>query len=113
MAVLIGIGAIAMAPPGRRDDIVTTGITTEVVMVVAAINPANAWQQPLLRLADTVVGSQRPLRASGTVHTCSTKLQGSTRHDPVTAMIPAAAMIPVTGATRVPAAMIRPLVAGS
>jgi hypothetical protein len=41
---------------GRRDDVVTTGITTVVVMVVAAINPGNAWQQPLLRLADTVVG---------------------------------------------------------
>jgi hypothetical protein len=27
-----------------------------VVMVVAAMSPADAWQQPLLRLADTVVG---------------------------------------------------------
>ena len=41
---------------GRRDDIITTAITTAVVMVVAAISPADAWQQPLLRLADTVVG---------------------------------------------------------
>jgi hypothetical protein len=41
---------------GRRDDIVTTGITTTVVMVVAAMSPQHAWQQPLLRLADTVVG---------------------------------------------------------
>ena len=41
---------------GRRDDIVTTGITTTVVMVVAAMSPQDAWRQPLLRLADTVVG---------------------------------------------------------
>jgi hypothetical protein len=41
---------------GRRDDIVTVGITTAVVMVVAAMSPVDAWQQPLLRLADTVVG---------------------------------------------------------
>ena len=41
---------------GRRDDIVTTGITTTVVMVVAGMSPQDAWQQPLLRLADTVVG---------------------------------------------------------
>jgi len=41
---------------GRRDDIVTTGITTTVVMVVPAMSPQNAWQQPILRLADTVVG---------------------------------------------------------
>jgi uncharacterized membrane protein YccC len=56
MAVLIGIGTVAMALLGRRDDIVTTGITTAVVMVVAAMSPGDAWQQPLLRLADTVVG---------------------------------------------------------
>jgi hypothetical protein len=27
-----------------------------VIMVVAAISPQHAWQQPILRLADTVVG---------------------------------------------------------
>jgi uncharacterized membrane protein YgaE (UPF0421/DUF939 family) len=56
MAALIGIGTLAMALIGRRDDIVTTGITTAVVMVVAAMSPEDAWHQPLLRLADTVVG---------------------------------------------------------
>ncbi|SDR59149.1 Fusaric acid resistance protein-like [Rhizobiales bacterium GAS191] len=56
MAALIGIGTVVIALLGRRDDIITTGITTAVVMVVAAISPENAWQQPLLRLADTVVG---------------------------------------------------------
>jgi uncharacterized membrane protein YccC len=56
MALLIGLGTVAMALLGRRDDIVSVGITTAVVMVIAAISPENAWQQPLLRLADTVVG---------------------------------------------------------
>jgi uncharacterized membrane protein YccC len=56
MAALIGIGTAAMALLGRRDDIITTAITTAVVMVVAAMSPADAWHQPLLRLADTVVG---------------------------------------------------------
>jgi hypothetical protein len=45
-----------MALLRQRDDIVTTGITTAVVMVVAAMSPNDAWQQPLLRLFDTVVG---------------------------------------------------------
>jgi len=45
-----------MALLGRREDIVTAGITTAVVMVVAAMSPMDAWQQPLLRLADTMVG---------------------------------------------------------
>ena len=56
LATLLGIGTLIMAALGRRDDIVTTGITTVVVMVVAAMSPQNAWQQPLLRLVDTVVG---------------------------------------------------------
>jgi uncharacterized membrane protein YccC len=56
MAALIGLGSVAMVLLGRRDDIVTTGITTAVVMVVAAMSPEGAWHQPLLRLADTVVG---------------------------------------------------------
>jgi uncharacterized membrane protein YccC len=56
LAALLGVGTLVMMYLGRRDDIVTTGITTTVVMVVAALSPQNAWQQPLLRLADTVVG---------------------------------------------------------
>ena len=56
MAALIAIGTLVIALLGRREDIVTVGITTAVVMVVAAMSPVEAWQQPLLRLADTVVG---------------------------------------------------------
>jgi uncharacterized membrane protein YccC len=47
---------LVMALLGRREEIVTVGITTAVVMVVAAMSPVDAWQQPLLRLADTMVG---------------------------------------------------------
>jgi uncharacterized membrane protein YccC len=56
MAILIAVGTVVMALLGRRDDIVTVGITTVVVMVVAAMSPVEAWQQPVLRLADTIVG---------------------------------------------------------
>jgi uncharacterized membrane protein YccC len=56
MIAVIGFGTLVMMLLDRRDDIVTTGITTVVVMVVAAIEPQDAWRQPLLRLADTVVG---------------------------------------------------------
>ena len=56
MAALIAIGTLVMALLGRREDIVTVGITTAVVMVVAAMSPVDAWQQPLLRFADTLVG---------------------------------------------------------
>jgi uncharacterized membrane protein YccC len=40
----------------RPDDIITTGITTAVVMVVAAVSQNHAWKQPILRLMDTIVG---------------------------------------------------------
>lgn len=56
MAALIGTGAIAMSLLGREEDVITTGITTTVVMVVAAMSPDHAWKQPLLRTLDTIVG---------------------------------------------------------
>jgi uncharacterized membrane protein YccC len=56
MACVIGIGTIAMMLLGREDEIVTTGITTAVVLVVAGMSPQEAWQQPILRLIDTIVG---------------------------------------------------------
>jgi len=56
MAVLIGFAAIAMTLAGRSEDIITTAITITVVMVAAAISPQHAWQQPILRLVDTIVG---------------------------------------------------------
>jgi uncharacterized membrane protein YccC len=56
LAMLIGVGAVAMSLLRRPDDIITTGITTAVVMVVAAISPDHAWKQPILRVVDTIVG---------------------------------------------------------
>src|SRR6516164_1166351 len=56
LAALLGACTLILMALGRRDDIVTTGITTTVVMVVAAMSSQDAWHQPLLRLADTLVG---------------------------------------------------------
>ena len=56
MVSLIGIGAVTMSLLDRPDEIVTTGITTAVVMVVAGLSPHPAWRQPILRLIDTIVG---------------------------------------------------------
>lgn len=56
MALLIGVGATVVTLLGRPDDTVTTGITTAVVMVVAALSPRDAWEQPILRVFDTGVG---------------------------------------------------------
>jgi uncharacterized membrane protein YccC len=56
MAVLIGVGAAVVIVAGRPGDAVTTGITTVVVMVAASLSPRDAWEQPILRLADTAIG---------------------------------------------------------
>jgi uncharacterized membrane protein YgaE (UPF0421/DUF939 family) len=56
LAVVIGIGSLVLMLIGRPEDVVTAGITTAVVMVVAALSPHNAWEQPLLRVVDTIVG---------------------------------------------------------
>ena len=56
MAALIGIGMLGLMLLDRRDGIVTAGITTVVIMVVAALSPVDAWHQPILRLIDTTVG---------------------------------------------------------
>jgi uncharacterized membrane protein YccC len=56
MAALIAIGVLLMILIGRRDETGLTAITIAVIMIIAASNPQDAWQQPLLRLVDTVVG---------------------------------------------------------
>jgi hypothetical protein len=71
LAVLVGASALAVMLLGRPGDAVTAGITTAVIMVVAASvpstrgsSPFSAWRTPSSaspsarwpRLADTVVG---------------------------------------------------------
>jgi uncharacterized membrane protein YccC len=56
MGILLVAGTLVMVLLDRREDIITTAVTTIVVMVVAVRSPAEAWQQPLLRLFDTVIG---------------------------------------------------------
>ncbi len=56
LALLVGASALAVMLLGRPGDAVPAGITTAVILVVAAVTPQHAWQQPILRLADTVVG---------------------------------------------------------
>lgn len=56
LAMLVGASALAAMLLGRPGDAVTAGITTTVILVAAAVSPQHAWQQPILRLADTIVG---------------------------------------------------------
>jgi uncharacterized membrane protein YccC len=54
--VLIGLGTFLLMAIGRDELVITAGITTAVAMVVAAVSPHDAWQQPILRAVDTAVG---------------------------------------------------------
>lgn len=56
LALLITLGALAVRLAGRPGDAITTGITTTVVLVVAELSPRDAWQQPILRWVDTIIG---------------------------------------------------------
>jgi uncharacterized membrane protein YccC len=56
LAVLIGLGTLVMMMLGRPDDVITTNVTTAVVLVVAALSPHDAWEQPILRMIDTAIG---------------------------------------------------------
>jgi uncharacterized membrane protein YccC len=56
MTILLAVGTLVMQLLDRREDIITTAVTTIVVMVIALQRPGEAWEQPLLRLFDTVVG---------------------------------------------------------
>jgi uncharacterized membrane protein YccC len=68
LAMLIALGTILVTLAGRPDDSVTTGVTIAVVMVVAELEPRNAWEQPILRLADTVLGVIVGLATAWLVH---------------------------------------------
>jgi len=72
LAVLIGIGTFVLLAIRRPDDVITTGITSAVVMVAAALSPHDAWQQPLLRSADTAIGIAVALAASWIVASSET-----------------------------------------
>jgi uncharacterized membrane protein YccC len=56
LALLVGVSALTATLIGRPGDATTAAITTTVVLVVAAVSPQGAWEQPVLRLADTAIG---------------------------------------------------------
>ena len=55
-ALLIGVSALAPTLAGRPEDTPTAAITTAVLLAIAVLDPHQAWLQPILRLANTVVG---------------------------------------------------------
>ena len=57
IAALIGLSTLAVMLLGRPADAITAAISTAVVMVVAAVSPQHAWQEPILRLIDTIIGA--------------------------------------------------------
>jgi uncharacterized membrane protein YccC len=64
LAVLVSLSVLVTVLIGRPDDAITAAITTTVVLVVANLSPHDAWQQPILRLADTAIGAAVGLAAA-------------------------------------------------
>jgi uncharacterized membrane protein YccC len=69
LAALVGVATLVLTAIGQAADAPVAGITTAVVMVAAALSPPDAWQQPLLRAADTAVGIAVGLAASWLANT--------------------------------------------
>ncbi len=92
MAALIGLSALAVTLIGRPGDALTAAITTAVIMGAAALSPHDAWRQPILRFADTVIGvavgvgiawlSLRILRPEGRPLTRRPSYESPTRDSP-------------------------------
>jgi uncharacterized membrane protein YccC len=56
LGLLVAVSALTARLIGRPGDAITAAITTTVVLVVAEVSPRGAWEQPILRLADTAIG---------------------------------------------------------
>ena len=84
MAALIGLSALAVTLIGRPGDALTAAITTAVIMGVAALSPHDAWRQPILRSADTVIGVAVGV---GTAWLTLRLLRPETRPDPRSPLI--------------------------
>jgi uncharacterized membrane protein YccC len=56
LGLLIALSVLATTLAGRPDDSITAAVSTTVVMVLAAVSPHDAWEQPILRFADTLTG---------------------------------------------------------
>jgi uncharacterized membrane protein YccC len=56
LGLLVGASALAVILLGRPTDAVSAGISSAVVMIASRLDPHHAWQQPILRFVDTVVG---------------------------------------------------------
>ena len=57
LAAMIGVSGLAATLLGRPDDAMTASITTAIVLGVASLSPHDVWQQPILRLVDTALGT--------------------------------------------------------
>jgi uncharacterized membrane protein YccC len=57
LAAMVGVSGLAATLLGRPQDAVTASITTAIVLGVASLSPHNVWQQPILRLVDTALGT--------------------------------------------------------
>jgi uncharacterized membrane protein YccC len=56
LAAVVGLGAVILLLARRGSDVVTAGVTTAVILVVAAQTPDKTWEPPVLRLINTAIG---------------------------------------------------------
>lgn len=56
LAVVVGVGTFGLMAIVRGEDVVTAGVTSAIILVLAGLTPRSAWEEPILRVVDTAVG---------------------------------------------------------
>ncbi len=79
LAVLTGLSGLVASLIGQPEDSITAAITTTVVLIVAEVSPHDAWTQPILRLADTVIGVAVGLAAAWLVRRTTRRAKPTAR----------------------------------
>jgi uncharacterized membrane protein YccC len=64
LALLIGLSAFVTVLIGRPGDAAAAAIATAVLIGLAQLDPHEAWRQPIIRLADTIIGAAVGLAAA-------------------------------------------------
>jgi uncharacterized membrane protein YccC len=64
LALLIGLSSLICVLIGRPGDAPAAAIATAVLIGLAQLDPHEAWRQPIIRLADTIIGAAVGLAAA-------------------------------------------------
>ena len=106
LAAMIGVSGLVATLLGRPQDAVTASITTAIVLGVASLSPHNVWQQPILRLVDTALGTAVGLGTAWILLRLTTGKAGRSMSTELVLLGTAGAPMPVAGRGGIASALV-------